>query len=66
MLRDLTAQAELRDALHKLKAKYFTGRSGAVPFALTSQVLQYADWTPDVLEAQHKTLVDLLVKEWAL
>ncbi|MFE5967986.1 DUF262 domain-containing protein [Streptomyces sp. NPDC056463] len=48
------------------KAKYFTGRSGAVPFALTSQVLQYEDWTPYVLEAQQKTLVDLLVMEWAL
>ncbi|MFE1173118.1 DUF262 domain-containing protein [Streptomyces sp. NPDC058773] len=48
------------------KSKYFTGRGGAVPFALTSRVLQYEDWTPDVLEAQQKQLVDLLVKEWAL
>ncbi|MEU6300167.1 DUF262 domain-containing protein [Streptomyces erythrochromogenes] len=48
------------------KAKYFTGRSGAVPFALTSQVLQYEDWTPDVLEAQQTQLVALLVKEWDL
>ncbi|MFI6085041.1 DUF262 domain-containing protein [Streptomyces sp. NPDC051217] len=48
------------------KAKYFTGRNGAVPFALTSQVLQHEDWTPDVLAAQHKNLVDLLVEEWDL
>ncbi|MFF0550915.1 DUF262 domain-containing protein [Streptomyces sp. NPDC004311] len=48
------------------KTKYFTGRSGAVPFALTSQVLQFQDWTPDVLEAQQAQLVGLLVKEWDL
>lgn len=48
------------------KAKYFTGRSGAVPFALTSQVLQHDDWTPDVLAAQQKNLIDLLAKEWGL
>jgi hypothetical protein len=48
------------------KAKYFTGRNGAVPFALTSQVLQHDDWTPDVLATQQKNLVALLVKEWGL
>ncbi|MFI5546852.1 hypothetical protein ACIA6E_24100 [Streptomyces sp. NPDC051815] len=37
-----------------------------MPFALTSQVLRYEDWTPEVLEAQQTQLVDLLVKEWAL
>ncbi|MEW2585888.1 hypothetical protein [Streptomyces virginiae] len=34
--------------------------------ALTSQVLQYEHWTPDVLEAQQSQLVGLLVKEWDL
>jgi hypothetical protein len=48
------------------KARYFTGRGGSVPFALTSQVLQFDDWTPDVLAAQQKQLIDLLAKEWAL
>ncbi|MFI1048102.1 DUF262 domain-containing protein [Streptomyces griseoruber] len=48
------------------KAKYFTGRSGSVPFALTSQVLQHEDWTPEVLEAQQRHLVGLLAGAWSL
>lgn len=48
------------------KAKYFTGRSGVVPFALTSQVLQHSDWTPELLAARQKELIDVLAKEWRL
>ncbi|MEU1338849.1 DUF262 domain-containing HNH endonuclease family protein [Streptomyces sp. NPDC090075] len=48
------------------KARYFTGRGGSVPFALTSQVLQHDDWTPEALAAQQRRLVDLLATEWAL
>ncbi|MET9088744.1 HNH endonuclease family protein [Streptomyces sp. NPDC004237] len=48
------------------KARYFTGRGGSVPFALTSQVLQHDDWTPEALAARQRRLVDLLATEWAL
>ncbi|MEU1176881.1 DUF262 domain-containing protein [Streptomyces sp. NPDC005820] len=48
------------------KAKYFTGSSGSVPFALTSQVLRHDDWTPEVLEAQQRHLVGLLAGAWSL
>jgi hypothetical protein len=48
------------------KAKYCTGRGGVVPFALTSQVLQHAEWVPAVLSARQKQLVELLADEWDL
>ncbi|UYQ65350.1 DUF262 domain-containing protein [Streptomyces peucetius] len=48
------------------KAKYFTGRSGVVPFALTSQVLQHLEWTPDLLSTRQKHLMELLSNEWRL
>ncbi len=48
------------------KAKYFTGRGGVVPFALTSQVLQHAEWTPEVLKARQEELLGALFEEWRL
>ncbi|MDQ1066324.1 hypothetical protein QFZ32_001764 [Streptomyces canus] len=48
------------------KAKYFTGRGGVAPFALTSQVLQHAEWTPEVLKARQEELLGVLFGEWRL
>lgn len=48
------------------KAKYFTGRGGVVPFALTSQVLQHTEWTPEVLKARQEELLGVLFEEWRL
>jgi hypothetical protein len=48
------------------KSKYFTGGQGVAIFALTSQVLQQATWTPAVLEERQRHLLDVLVKEWEL
>ncbi|MGW2893212.1 HNH endonuclease family protein [Streptomyces sp. NPDC001212] len=48
------------------KAKYFTGRGGVVPFALTSQVLQHVEWTPEVLKARQEELLGVLFEEWRL
>lgn len=48
------------------KSKYFTGGQGVAIFALTSQVLQQATWTPEVLEKRQRELLDVLVKEWQL
>ncbi|GAB3755239.1 DUF262 domain-containing protein [Microlunatus parietis] len=46
------------------KSRYFGGVKGSSVFALTTQVLEYETWTPDVIEARQKQLVDLLVHEW--
>ncbi|MER7051468.1 DUF262 domain-containing protein [Streptomyces sp. NPDC000351] len=48
------------------KAKYFTGRGGVVPFALTSQVLQHTEWTPELLKARQEELLGMLAEEWRL
>jgi hypothetical protein len=37
-----------------------------VPFALTSQVLQHVEWTPDVLKARQEELLGVLFEEWRL
>ncbi|MEJ2854113.1 MULTISPECIES: DUF262 domain-containing protein [unclassified Saccharothrix] len=48
------------------KTKYFMSGKSAVSFALTSQVLAHAEWTPDVLERRQGELVGLLSKAWDL
>ena len=58
------SQAQNYD-FEKKKAKYFN-TSGSAVFALTTQVLQHPEWTPDVVFARQQLLVDRLVKEWEL
>jgi hypothetical protein len=48
------------------KAKYFTSRHGAAVFALTTQVLNYQEWTPTVVEQRQDELTKKLVDEWEL
>lgn len=48
------------------KARYFTSDRGVAVFALTTQVLAEAEWTPDVVARRQRHLVDLLVEEWDL
>lgn len=47
------------------KDEYFA-RKGTSPFALTTQVIREATWTPTVLEARQKQLVDRLARLWRL
>ncbi|WP_336644844.1 DUF262 domain-containing protein [Microbacterium sp. USHLN186] len=48
------------------KAKYFTSTKGAALFALTTQVLGYESWTPDVVEKRQGELLQRLIEEWDL
>lgn len=48
------------------KAKYFTGKGGVSPFALTTQVLCEPVWTPEVLERRQRDLLGKLVALWRL
>ncbi|WBQ07825.1 DUF262 domain-containing protein [Kribbella sp. CA-293567] len=48
------------------KVKYFHGQGGVTTFALTSQVLAQARWTPELLKERQAALLDVLSKEWAL
>ena len=48
------------------KTKYFLGRSGASPFALTTELVTKETWTPDDFEERQSRFIDLLSKEWRL
>lgn len=48
------------------KQKYFTSKNGVAIFALTTQVLGYDQWTPEVLEARQAQLLSTLADEWDL
>ena len=58
------ARAQNFDFARK-KTEYFR-RSGVVPYALTTQVIGKDEWTPAVLEARQRHLIDVLKKEWRL
>ncbi len=48
------------------KAKYFSTDMGTAAFSLTTQVLTHDTWTPEVLDARQKKLLDLLRALWVL
>ena len=48
------------------KESYFTGKSGVTTFALTSEVRDTPDWTPEVLQARQAALLGKLVRAWQL
>ena len=48
------------------KEKYFTSKDGVSVYALTTQVLSTATWTPRILEQRQTDLVAKLAKEWDL
>ena len=47
------------------KDAYFT-RNGVSPFSITTQVLQFAEWRPDVLEKRQHELMRKLEQHWRL
>lgn len=53
-------------AFAKKKDKYFRGKSGSSPFAITTEVIAKSEWKPaDFVERQRRFL-ELLIKEWRL
>lgn len=50
----------------KKKRKYFAGSSGSAVFALTTQVLQHDEWTPEIVKGRQNKLVGILGQEWGL
>ena len=47
------------------KEEYFQ-KDGVTTFALTTQVVNESEWTPEVLECRQERLIDALKKEWRL
>lgn len=48
------------------KTRYFTGKGGVSPFALTTQVLREPVWTPEVIERRQCELLHKLSGLWRL
>ena len=48
------------------KEKYFKGSTGTSSYALTTQVLSYFEWTPEVVEKRQKELINVFIKGWNL
>lgn len=48
------------------KDKYFKGKTGTASYALTTQVLSYSEWTPDVVEKRQSELIKVYKKNWDL
>ncbi|WP_144118315.1 DUF262 domain-containing protein [Catellatospora sichuanensis] len=63
--RSKNSQAQNYEFAQK-KQIYFLGGMGVSTFALTSQVLSEAEWTPEVVERRHKQLLAELRQEWQL
>ncbi len=48
------------------KRNEYFNRKGVTPFALTTQVLNETEWTPEILEKRQNILTQLLSNEWRL
>ncbi|WP_139492167.1 DUF262 domain-containing protein [Brevibacillus dissolubilis] len=65
LTRAKNSQARNYD-FEKKKTSYFQTKSGVSNFALTTQVIQEREWTPDIVDVRQKQLIQLLVNEWKL
>jgi uncharacterized protein with ParB-like and HNH nuclease domain len=50
----------------KKKEKYFTSGNGVSAFAITTQVLQQKEWTPEIVEERQTALISKLRFVWRL
>lgn len=59
------SEASNRDFSYKKKS-YFSGKNGVANYALTSQVLQHYEWTPEVLVTTQRDRLNILAEVWNL
>ena len=50
----------------ELKKHGYFQQNGTTPFALTTQVVNESEWTPEVLECRQRQLIETIKKEWRL
>lgn len=48
------------------KIKYFRSKNGTSSYTLTTQVINIAAWTPEVVEARQKDLEEIFISKWDL
>lgn len=50
----------------KKKERYFRSRNGVSSFAISTDVLNHDEWTPDVVTGRQKALIKLFEEKWQL
>ena len=65
LARDKNRNASNFDFERK-KRTYFAMKDGISPFAITTQVLQEDEWTPQVVERRQRELLGQLQHVWRL
>ncbi len=63
--RRKNSEAQNYDFKNK-KEKYFMSKSGISSYALTTQVLGYEEWTPDIVEKRQEKLIGDYINGWNL
>ena len=48
------------------KEKYFQTKAGVASYALTTQVINYHQWTPDIVSKRQEELLSILTRKWDL
>ncbi len=48
------------------KDKYFRGKAGVAAYALTTQVLMYPEWKPEIVKKRQEELIAVYKKNWDL
>lgn len=48
------------------KEKYFQTKAGVASYALTTQVINYDKWTPDIVSSRQEELITILKRKWDL
>lgn len=65
LARRTNSQAQNYDFDTK-KEKYFRGKAGVSAYALTTQVLTYQEWTPEIVKQRQADLIETYKKNWDL
>ena len=50
----------------KKRDSYFSTKNGVTTYPMTTQVLQYESWLPDMMEERQKKLLDAFADKWEL
>lgn len=48
------------------KTKYFLSKSGTSSYSLTTQVINQASWTPEIVEQRQSDLMEKFIEKWDL
>ncbi len=65
LTRQRNSQAQNYDFETK-KTKYFQNKDGVTSYALTTQVINVQEWTPDTVQKRQDELLKVFMKQWNL